>query len=168
MAPQRLGGGSRRSYNPITGAYNAFFVSENAPIVRSVTAFGVSLAQFSLTAATLLLTDKQVAVAFLSTGFAEAILWSVCLIPRLNRHTDSGQPPVIDRRHHESRRARRDIRDGDEHLYDGLEDRCTIRLDGAVARLSGSTSDPWAAFGGCNLMRYLIPDTLVPHPTAIS
>ena len=43
MAPQRLGG-SRRSYNPITGAYNAFFVSENAPIVRSVTAFGVSSA----------------------------------------------------------------------------------------------------------------------------
>jgi hypothetical protein len=44
MAPQRLGG-SRRSYNPITGAYNAFFVSENAPIVRSVTAFGVSFAR---------------------------------------------------------------------------------------------------------------------------
>jgi hypothetical protein len=41
MAPKRLGG-SRRSYNPITGAYNAFFVSENAPIVRSVAAFGVS------------------------------------------------------------------------------------------------------------------------------
>lgn len=42
MAPKRLGG-SRRSYNPITGVYNAFVVSENAPIVRSVTAFGVSL-----------------------------------------------------------------------------------------------------------------------------
>jgi hypothetical protein len=40
MAPKR--GGSRRSYNPITGVYNAFVVSENAPIVRSVTAFGVS------------------------------------------------------------------------------------------------------------------------------
>ncbi|KAG7286754.1 hypothetical protein NEMBOFW57_009068 [Staphylotrichum longicolle] len=39
MAPKRLGG-SRRSYNPITGVYNAFVVSENAPIVRSVTAFG--------------------------------------------------------------------------------------------------------------------------------
>lgn len=52
MAPKRLGG-SRRSYNPITGVYNAFVVSENAPIVRSVTAFGVSLlllpvAHFSL------------------------------------------------------------------------------------------------------------------------
>ncbi|KAK4119232.1 hypothetical protein N657DRAFT_684570 [Parathielavia appendiculata] len=54
MAPKRLGG-SRRSYNPITGVYNAFVVSENAPIVRSVTAFGV-------------------AVAFLATGWAEAIL----------------------------------------------------------------------------------------------
>jgi hypothetical protein len=106
-----------------------------------------------------LLTNQQVAVAFLSTGFAEAILWSVCLILPPNRHTDSGQPPVIDRRHHESRRARRDIRVGDEHLYDGLEDHCTIRLDGTVARLSGSTSDPWAAFGGCNLMRYLIPSS---------
>lgn len=42
MAPKRIGG-SRRSYNPITGVYNAFVVSENAPIVRSVAAFGVSL-----------------------------------------------------------------------------------------------------------------------------
>lgn len=40
MAPKRLGG-SRRSYNPVTHLYDAFFVSENAPIVRSVTAFGV-------------------------------------------------------------------------------------------------------------------------------
>ncbi|EAQ84459.1 predicted protein [Chaetomium globosum CBS 148.51] len=39
MAPKRLGG-SRRSYNPITGVYNAFVTSENAPIVRSVAAFG--------------------------------------------------------------------------------------------------------------------------------
>ncbi|AEO59363.1 hypothetical protein MYCTH_2307599 [Thermothelomyces thermophilus ATCC 42464] len=54
MAPKRLGG-SRRSYNPITGLYNAFFVSENAPIVRSVAAFGV-------------------AVTFLASGFAGAIL----------------------------------------------------------------------------------------------
>ncbi|KAK4031698.1 hypothetical protein C8A01DRAFT_41855 [Parachaetomium inaequale] len=53
MAPKR--GGSRRSYNPITGVYNAFVVSENAPIVRSVAAFGV-------------------AVTFLATGFAGAIL----------------------------------------------------------------------------------------------
>ncbi|KAK3902302.1 hypothetical protein C8A05DRAFT_33989 [Staphylotrichum tortipilum] len=55
MAPKRLGGGSRRSYNPITGAYNALFVSENASIVRSVVAFGVG-------------------VAFLATGLAEAII----------------------------------------------------------------------------------------------
>lgn len=106
------------------------------------------------------LTDKQVAVAFLSTGFAEAILWLVGRIPPPNRHTNSQQPAVIDpidRRHHDSQRARRDIRDGDEHLYDGLEDHCTIRLDGAVALMLGSTSDPWAAFGGCNLMLYLIP-----------
>ena len=41
MAPKRLGGGSRRSYNPITGVYNAFVVSDNAPIVRSVAAFSV-------------------------------------------------------------------------------------------------------------------------------
>lgn len=41
MPPKRLGG-SRRSWNPITGAYNALFVSENAPITRSVAMFGVS------------------------------------------------------------------------------------------------------------------------------
>lgn len=41
MAPKRLGG-SRRSWNPITGTYNALFVSENASITRSVAMFGVS------------------------------------------------------------------------------------------------------------------------------
>ncbi|KAK3305203.1 uncharacterized protein B0T15DRAFT_367549, partial [Chaetomium strumarium] len=54
MPPKRISG-SRRSYNPITGAYNALFVSENAPIVRSVAAFGV-------------------AVTFLASGWAGAIL----------------------------------------------------------------------------------------------
>ncbi|KAL2149012.1 hypothetical protein VTH82DRAFT_1698 [Thermothelomyces myriococcoides] len=54
MAPKRLGG-SRRSYNPVTHLYDAFFVSENAPIVRSVTAFGV-------------------AVTFLASGLARAVL----------------------------------------------------------------------------------------------
>ncbi|KAK4148438.1 hypothetical protein C8A00DRAFT_38991 [Chaetomidium leptoderma] len=54
MAPKRIGG-SRRSYNPITGAYNALFVSENAPIVRSVAAFGI-------------------AVTFLASGLAEGII----------------------------------------------------------------------------------------------
>lgn len=42
MPPKRVSYNSRRSLNPITGAYNALFVSENAPIVRSVVAFGVS------------------------------------------------------------------------------------------------------------------------------
>ncbi len=42
MAPKRLGGSRASSYNPVTAVYNAFVVSENASIVRSVTAFGVS------------------------------------------------------------------------------------------------------------------------------
>lgn len=75
MAPKRLGGGSsRRSYNPITGAYNALFVSENASIVRSVVAFGVSVFLSTGTAEPLL-TVPQVGVAFLATGLAEAIIW---------------------------------------------------------------------------------------------
>jgi len=87
MAPKRLGG-SRRSYNPITGVYNAFVVSENAPIVRSVTAFGVSLpVSQPLTSSRLLAHNQQVAVAFLATGFAEAILWSV--------NFSSGPAPVL-------------------------------------------------------------------------
>ncbi|KAL2265018.1 hypothetical protein VTJ83DRAFT_7528 [Remersonia thermophila] len=54
MAPKRIGG-SRRSYNPITGIYNALFDSENASVVRSIAAFGI-------------------AVSLLSTGVAEAWL----------------------------------------------------------------------------------------------
>ncbi|AEO64692.1 fdd5adba-6ada-466e-83f5-806795151260 [Thermothielavioides terrestris] len=54
MPPKRISG-SRRSYNPITSAYNALFVSENAPIVRSVAFFGI-------------------AVTFLASGWAEAVL----------------------------------------------------------------------------------------------
>lgn len=44
MPQPRIGGSgsSRRSMNPFTATYNAFVVSENAPIVRSITAFGVS------------------------------------------------------------------------------------------------------------------------------
>jgi hypothetical protein len=42
MAPKRIGGSSSRSYNPITNVYNAFFVGENASILRSIAAFGVS------------------------------------------------------------------------------------------------------------------------------
>lgn len=49
---------------------------------------------------------NQVAVAFLATGFAEAILWSVNRVLWLGAHTDSHQPPVIDQASR-SRRARR-------------------------------------------------------------
>ncbi|KAK4109187.1 hypothetical protein N656DRAFT_801293 [Canariomyces notabilis] len=55
MPPKRLAGSSRGSLNPITNAYNALFVSENAPIVRSVVMFGA-------------------AVTFLATGWGEFIL----------------------------------------------------------------------------------------------
>ncbi|KAL2115335.1 hypothetical protein VTJ04DRAFT_9590 [Mycothermus thermophilus] len=55
MAPKRIGGSSSRSYNPITNVYNAFFVGENASILRSIAAFGI-------------------AVTLLSTGVAEAWL----------------------------------------------------------------------------------------------
>ncbi|KAK4186774.1 hypothetical protein QBC35DRAFT_452906 [Podospora australis] len=60
MPPQRplqIGGGRKKSGwgNPITGVYNALFVSENAAITRSVGMFGL-------------------AVAFLSTGLGEAFL----------------------------------------------------------------------------------------------
>ncbi|KXX78227.1 hypothetical protein MMYC01_205071 [Madurella mycetomatis] len=54
MPPKRLGG-SRRSWNPIAGTYNALFVSENASITRSVAMFGV-------------------AVTFLASGWGELIL----------------------------------------------------------------------------------------------
>ncbi|KAK4459719.1 hypothetical protein QBC42DRAFT_289238 [Cladorrhinum samala] len=49
MAPRKA------SRNPIVGAYNAMFNSDNAPITRSVLSFGV-------------------AVALLATGFGEAFL----------------------------------------------------------------------------------------------
>ncbi|KAL2262004.1 hypothetical protein VTK26DRAFT_2773 [Humicola hyalothermophila] len=57
MPQKRIGGaGSRgRSLNPFTATYNAFVVSENAPIVRSIAAFGV-------------------AVTFLASGWAEYLL----------------------------------------------------------------------------------------------
>lgn len=44
MPPKRLNGygAGRRSMNPFTATYNALFVSENAPIVRSIATFGVS------------------------------------------------------------------------------------------------------------------------------
>ncbi|KAL2022253.1 hypothetical protein VTK56DRAFT_5863 [Thermocarpiscus australiensis] len=57
MPPKRIerAGAPSRSKNPITTAYNALFVSENAPIVRSVAVFGV-------------------AVTFLASGWAEYLL----------------------------------------------------------------------------------------------
>ncbi|KAK4133926.1 hypothetical protein BT67DRAFT_381316 [Trichocladium antarcticum] len=55
-------GSSRRSMNPFTATYNAFVVSENAPIVRSITAFGF-------------------AVTFLATGWGEYLLSFVPPLP---------------------------------------------------------------------------------------
>ncbi|EGS20071.1 uncharacterized protein CTHT_0045750 [Thermochaetoides thermophila DSM 1495] len=74
MPPKRVSYNSRRSLNPITGAYNALFVSENASIVRSVVAFGL-------------------AVTFLASGWAEAIL---SCVPSPLVSSRQQQPPLTD------------------------------------------------------------------------
>ncbi|KAL1839637.1 hypothetical protein VTJ49DRAFT_1298 [Mycothermus thermophilus] len=74
MAPKRIGGGSRRSYNPVTNIYNALFVSENAPVVRSIAAFGVSLPRQARSRMRQFADSGQIAVTLLSTGVAEAWL----------------------------------------------------------------------------------------------
>lgn len=90
MPPKRLNGygAGRRSMNPFTATYNALFVSENAPIVRSIATFGVSFSspqlqlQFLPSSSADFFFVRQIAVTFLASGWAEYFLWSV-LLPAL-------------------------------------------------------------------------------------
>ena len=102
MAPKRLGG-SRRSYNPITGVYNAFVVSENAPIVRSVAAFSVRSHPILLSHAAPSSTDTQTGRCHISCqrlGRGHSLVSILeCLHRRDWRGADTDQPRVVDRPH---------------------------------------------------------------------